>query len=62
MAIGQKNTHTQIDFEYLSILYLKMSVCPTIDSAPGSARVLRPVSLEPVGLRVCNVKKIFPEK
>ncbi len=39
-----------------------MSVCPTIDSAPGSARVLRPVSLEPVGLRVCNVKKIFPEK
>ncbi len=25
-----------------------MSVCPSIDSAPGSARVLRPVSLEPV--------------
>ncbi len=25
-----------------------MSVCPSIDSAPGSARVLRPVSLKPV--------------
>ncbi len=39
-----------------------MSVCLSvmaIDSAPGSDTVLRPISLELVYLRVCNVNKLF---
>ncbi len=36
-----------------------LSVCPAIDSAPGHDRDIRPISLEPVGLR--PAKKIFPK-
>jgi hypothetical protein len=39
-----------------------MSVRLAIDSAPGSARVLRPVSLEPVGPEGVQREKNFPEK
>jgi hypothetical protein len=37
-------------------------VCTAIDSAPGSATVLRPVSLEPVGPEGVQREKIFPVK
>ncbi len=39
-----------------------LSVCPAINSAPGSATVLRPVSLEPVGHKGVRREKFFPEK
>ncbi len=39
-----------------------MSVRLAIDSAPGSARVLRPVSLEPVGPEGVQCENVFPSK
>ncbi len=39
-----------------------MSVCPVIDSTPGSARVLRSVSLKPVGSEGVQRENNFYEK
>jgi hypothetical protein len=39
-----------------------MSVCAAIDSAHGSATVMRPVSLEPAGPEDVRRQKNFPEK
>ncbi len=39
-----------------------MSVCMAIDSAPGSTKFLRPVSLEPVGLVCVQREQNFPKK
>jgi len=39
-----------------------MSVCPAIDSAFGSARVLRPIWLKPVGGEGVGHENFFSEK
>jgi hypothetical protein len=39
-----------------------MSVCPAIDTAPGSATVLRPISVEPVRHEGVQSEKKYPEK
>jgi hypothetical protein len=51
---------------FSSFLYYNIqkcvSVCTAIDSAPGSATILRPVSLESVGPEGVQREKRFPEK
>jgi hypothetical protein len=40
---------------------LSLSVCPALNSAPGKATVLRPVSVETVRHESSQREKIFPE-
>jgi hypothetical protein len=54
-------TWNQIIYIIISV-NVCLFVCTAIDSAPGSATILRPISLEPVWTEGVQREKKFPEK